>query len=176
MPNDSAIPTLYAGVQFRSRLEARWAAFFDQLAWKWEYEPIDLKGYIPDFVMTFHKPLVIEVKPELDYEALRGHCEKIDQSGWDGEVLIVGARLFDELDGWYGFPVIGLLREKDGCGWDMANLHHCTKCGSVSFHHASGGWSCRVKGCYDGNSYLGSADVSDLWRGSGNVVQWRPKQ
>ena len=34
------IPTLYGGVRFRSRLEARWAAFFfDVAGWSWEYEP-----------------------------------------------------------------------------------------------------------------------------------------
>lgn len=49
MPTFAAIPTMYAGVQFRSRLEARWAAFFDLIGWKWEYEPFDLPGYIPDF-------------------------------------------------------------------------------------------------------------------------------
>ena len=43
------IPTKYNGINFRSRLEARWAAFFDQLKWEWEYEPIDLNGWIPDF-------------------------------------------------------------------------------------------------------------------------------
>ena len=61
----NAIPTMYAGVQFRSRLEARWAAFFDLLDWKWEYEPIDLNGYIPDFLVTppMDEPLLVEVKP-----------------------------------------------------------------------------------------------------------------
>lgn len=49
MPTFAAIPTMYAGVQFRSRLEARWAAFFDLAGWRWEYEPFDLEGYIPDF-------------------------------------------------------------------------------------------------------------------------------
>ena len=34
-----ALPTKYAGIQFRSRLEARWAVFFDALKIKWEYEP-----------------------------------------------------------------------------------------------------------------------------------------
>jgi len=29
----AAIPTLYKDVQFRSRLEAKWAAFFDLLGW-----------------------------------------------------------------------------------------------------------------------------------------------
>ena len=31
-------PTTYADVKFRSRLEARWAAFFDLAGWRWEYE------------------------------------------------------------------------------------------------------------------------------------------
>lgn len=44
-------PTTYADVRFRSRLEARWAAFFDLAGWKWEYEPLDLKGWVPDFVL-----------------------------------------------------------------------------------------------------------------------------
>ncbi len=42
-----AIETVYAGTHFRSRLESRWAAFFDRIGWKWTYEPIDANGYIP---------------------------------------------------------------------------------------------------------------------------------
>lgn len=42
-------PTRYNGVEFRSRLEARWAAFFDILGWEWRYEPVDLEGWTPDF-------------------------------------------------------------------------------------------------------------------------------
>lgn len=32
-------PTVYKGIQFRSRLESRWAIFFDTLQIKWIYEP-----------------------------------------------------------------------------------------------------------------------------------------
>lgn len=46
-----AIPTVYRKRQMRSRLEARWAAFFDLMKWSWEYEPLDLNGWIPDFVV-----------------------------------------------------------------------------------------------------------------------------
>jgi hypothetical protein len=51
-----AIPTLYAGVLFRSRTEARWALFWDQLGIKWEYEPqgfVTTAGvpYLPDFIV-----------------------------------------------------------------------------------------------------------------------------
>jgi hypothetical protein len=68
----AAIPTMYNGVQFRSRLEARWAAFFDLQGWYWEYEPVELEGWIPDFWLSFpcrhsecygSHELFIEIKP-----------------------------------------------------------------------------------------------------------------
>ena len=51
-----AIPTVYKGYRFRSRLEARWAVFFDACGVKWEYEPegFDLGNgvyYLPDFLL-----------------------------------------------------------------------------------------------------------------------------
>lgn len=52
-PRIQAIQTRYAGCHFRSRLEARWAVFFDTLELSWEYEPerYDLPHgrYLPDF-------------------------------------------------------------------------------------------------------------------------------
>lgn len=61
----AAIPTFYKGVRFRSRLEARWAAFFDIAGWPWEYEPVDLDGWIPDFILTGRKgnKILVEIKP-----------------------------------------------------------------------------------------------------------------
>jgi hypothetical protein len=48
-----AIQTYYRGVSFRSRLEARWAVFFDCLDIRWQYEKqgYDLPSgnYLPDF-------------------------------------------------------------------------------------------------------------------------------
>lgn len=60
-----AIPTRYKGYHFRSRLEARWAVFFDALGLKWEYEPEgfelpDGTWYLPDFLVEKHW---MEVKP-----------------------------------------------------------------------------------------------------------------
>lgn len=58
-----AIPTDYAGVRFRSRLEAKWAAFFDLAGWRWAYEPIDLDLYVPDFMLTFPSgPIAVELR------------------------------------------------------------------------------------------------------------------
>lgn len=49
-----AIETEYAGCRFRSRLEARWAVFFDKLGIRWLYEPQGYvlgngERYLPDF-------------------------------------------------------------------------------------------------------------------------------
>lgn len=48
-----AIQTEYRGITYRSRTEARWAAFFDEIRLPFAYEPegIDLDGdwYLPDF-------------------------------------------------------------------------------------------------------------------------------
>jgi hypothetical protein len=50
-----AIETMYRQYRFRSRLEARWAVFFDALGVKWQYEPEgyvldDGTPYLPDFL------------------------------------------------------------------------------------------------------------------------------
>lgn len=55
MKRITAIPTTYAGSRFRSRTEARWAVFFTQLGWRWEYEPEGFQlpsgRYLPDFLL-----------------------------------------------------------------------------------------------------------------------------
>jgi hypothetical protein len=66
-----AIETKYKGCRFRSRLEARWAVFFDVLGVAWEYEPegFELGGgvrYLPDFALRCGGKDVtdaIEIKP-----------------------------------------------------------------------------------------------------------------
>lgn len=50
-----AIETRYAGCRFRSRLEARWAVFFNALNIPWVYEPQGYafagRAYLPDFLL-----------------------------------------------------------------------------------------------------------------------------
>jgi hypothetical protein len=77
-----AIETRYAGCRFRSRLEARWAVFFDALGIAWEYEPQGFEceyritresgsfTYLPDFWLPELK-VWAEVKGSLDRAALR---------------------------------------------------------------------------------------------------------
>lgn len=74
MKNIKAIPTAYNGHSFRSRLEARWAIFFDVANIKWIYE---LEGfrldngvkYLPDFYLpevwyrNIKMGVWIEIKP-----------------------------------------------------------------------------------------------------------------
>lgn len=47
------IPTRYKGILFRSRTEARWAVFFDEIGYEWEYEKEGFElpsgRYLPDF-------------------------------------------------------------------------------------------------------------------------------
>ena len=71
------IETRYAGRLFRSRLEARWAVFFDALGIRWDYERegYELNGirFLPDFWLehvTLRSETVsgvwVEIKPTMD--------------------------------------------------------------------------------------------------------------
>lgn len=76
-PSLKAIETRYNGYHFRSRLEARWAVFFDKLDIQYEYEPegFDLGNglwYLPDFWLT-DQEVWVEIKGEWPNEA---ECEK----------------------------------------------------------------------------------------------------
>lgn len=66
-PAIKAIPTKYNGINFRSRLEAKVAAFLDVLRWRAEYEPDLQAGYVmPDFLLPgFNIPTILECKPAI---------------------------------------------------------------------------------------------------------------
>lgn len=83
-----AIETQYKGYRFRSRLEARWAVFFDRLGIKWDYE---LEGfelpdgtrYLPDFRLHLGMTGIwFEVKGRPPIEAELRKCQQLaDASG-----------------------------------------------------------------------------------------------
>jgi hypothetical protein len=81
--------TVYQGYRFRSRLEARWAVFFDALGIAWEYEPegftlSDGTRYLPDFWLpTFDGGMWAEVKPTGgDFQKARQFSQESHQSMW----------------------------------------------------------------------------------------------
>jgi len=83
-------------INFRSMIEAKWAYIFDKLNLNWEYEPFELKGYIPDFIIIIDdKQILIEIKSDLniwenkntDYE------HKIKSSGWINDFIILGGNI-----------------------------------------------------------------------------------
>lgn len=69
-----AIETKYNGYRFRSRLEARWAVFFDSVGIKYRYETegYNLNGiyYLPDFYLPDLK-IFVEVKGSMTDEDLK---------------------------------------------------------------------------------------------------------
>lgn len=170
--NRSGIPTEYNGVRFRSRLEARWAAMFDLFDWQWEYEPLDLEGYIPDFLLKFHVPLLVEVKPWLPHEDPSPVQGVLDAQPWDGEIWLAGAQLGDFATD----TACGRIRDAE-CGWDDAVLRLCLDCSAPSLQSSNFAWRCRRCDSSAESCGWGAFDITRanrLWRAAGNAVQWQP--
>jgi hypothetical protein len=105
-----AIETRYKVYRFRSRLEAMWAVFFEQLGIEWEYEPegyfVDGRPYLPDFVLrlpdvgldsdeseSLRGLVFVEVKPTGvdEYEGEHvGICRKLAVGAASPVVVLVG--------------------------------------------------------------------------------------
>jgi hypothetical protein len=159
------IETEYKGIMFRSRLEVRWAKFFDRMGWEWEYEPIDLNGYIPDFILKFKEPLLVEVKPEMDINQLNQYKDKLVNSGWKGPMMIVGATIwFDCCQCCLGRL---LLNDKtNGYFFDNAILVKCIEKHYTIIEEFMS-WACKVCGYYDGDhgfSKVEKDDIESIWR------------
>lgn len=106
------IETIYNGYRFRSRLEARWAVFFDAMGIKYQYEQEgfllpDGTKYLPDFRIWVkwrgksreNSPVYVEVKGVLsDFDK-----RKIEQFGLNFYVNESG-----EIGDDSGFPLIVL--------------------------------------------------------------------
>lgn len=108
----AAIPTEYAGVRFRSRLEARWACFFDLICWSWDYEPLDIAGWTPDFLVTpmyLNYEMLVEVKPYSKIEQFRQDdaCRAAYrlQGEWNPCVAFFG--LTPRMTQWYHYDASG---------------------------------------------------------------------
>ncbi len=87
MNSDTAIPaieTTYSGIRFRSRLEARFAVFFDVLGLPYNYEPDKYQTqhgrYIPDFFIPgIEDGVFIEVKGSYPDEEALGKADVLEE-------------------------------------------------------------------------------------------------
>jgi hypothetical protein len=181
-----AHPTMYNGVQYRSRLEARWAAFFDLIEWQHEYEPIDLPGWSPDFLLHGSKTkILVEVKPV--YDIPNDVANKINRAvpvefvSGDSIAIVKPENSFFECLIVGNAPIwrdyscsIGWLREYDD--WEEAPFMHL---GELDFCHATQSYIGRITGKYDGHwgdEHLALEIVKRCWSEAGNIVQWRPRR
>lgn len=90
----NAIETSYRGCRFRSRLEARWACFWDHLQTRWEYEPqgfvVGGRPYLPDFRLP--NGTWVEVKgaeSELDHDLMEAAAGELPGDA-DPVLLVLG--------------------------------------------------------------------------------------
>lgn len=110
-----AIQTEYNGYKFRSRLEARWAVFFDSLNIKYVYEPEgyefnDGQRYLPDFFFPEYE-LFAEVKGVMNNESE----QKIEKFAFEGnkKICVLDSYFFEN-----GCPLYsrGEITKCDICG------------------------------------------------------------
>jgi hypothetical protein len=92
--NIKPIETHYKGYRFRSRLEARWAVFFDAMGLEWEYEKegFDLgdgRYYLPDFWLP-QVQMWAEVKGEEFTEGQKSLCEALAMQSKNDVLLLAG--------------------------------------------------------------------------------------
>lgn len=142
----SAIETVYDDRRFRSRLEARYAVFFNSLGLSYQYEPegFKLNGhlYLPDFKLPTI-PLWVEVKgqeptgiEELLISMLAGH------TGIRGTIVGPLETFSDEYEKFH------TIFFEDG-GEDFPYFFcECVHCGSIGFQFD--GRSARIN-CCDSN-------------------------
>ena len=187
----AARETFYKGIRFRSRLEARWAAFFEIIQWKWKYEPVDLQSWTPDFWVAFpcgHSECrflsLVETRPLcIDPECACKHPFDEDAQyrhrHWD-ECHFAKSfhhELYVEVK-----PYHSIEQFKDHIVWNFIHEGENFSCpphpamfgidpfvvGWQMIHGAGGGWEDRLSNWTD-------CSVEEMWIEAGNIVQWRPQ-
>jgi hypothetical protein len=188
-----AYTTTYGGVEYRSRLEARWAAFFERIGWHYTYEPFDGDGYIPDFVIHGASPMVAEVKPAVLRGEYLAPVPKVTQGlerHWRHDILILGAdplpRLDTNIRDWWP-STAGLLGQyfsaedvidmdmEPGWDFDLAYWFTCPHCRRTNVLHSVQSFHGRPCGHYDGG-YFPRIDLRTIrqhWAEACNDVKWR---
>lgn len=76
------VAAIYDGLEFKTPLEAQWAAFFDLAGWKWNVNPQSVGNWSPDFRVQFpcshsecggSHTLLVSVLPLSSIEDFKGH-------------------------------------------------------------------------------------------------------
>lgn len=79
-----AIETKYKGHRFRSRLEARWAVFFEAAGIKWIYEKegfiFNGKSYLPDFHLPGIGYFEVKGRHDFDDELMQEFANEINET------------------------------------------------------------------------------------------------
>lgn len=151
------IETVYRGCRFRSRLEARWAVFFDAAGIRWEYEPegfaLSSRAYLPDFWLPRSKAF-LEIKPRLDgllwaeqiAEIKPALMELADKSGHEVFLVVGSPALKEHTDDGMNFDewpsIVGFAPGKGICS---AELRQCQYCGNVAFVRLIGSMRCECR-------------------------------
>jgi hypothetical protein len=178
------IPTEIDGFRCRSRLEATWAAMFDLLGWDYDYEPFDLPGWIPDFILKGALPVLVEVKPIVTMDEALEYAPKIAAAEPPYPVALVGCGPMPEIH----YNALGTIIFLPG--WSEETGDGGIYCGPGDYLHAmdcptcrpQGGWgtplgcfTCGKCGYHDGGSGAGRPHIHDLWAQAKNRVQWRAR-
>lgn len=98
-----SIPTNFNGTVYRSRLEARWALFFEEIGVIALYEPWDIgHGYIPDFFLHnlfYNQLLIAEIKPISPNDGYIKYLKKVRTPGKSDFLVFVGNPSFEQAEG-----------------------------------------------------------------------------
>ncbi len=167
------IRTTYAGTRFRSRLEARWAAFFDLVGWGWTYEPFDVEGWIPDFLIHGDKPVLVEIGLCANLSEYHSKAAK-PLLYLERPTIVLGISPIALDDQRAGLMVNEFPVRRDGTpsGACPAYWFLCSTCRRLTIYgddvdhpcgHALGG----------ANTTAPASWLHDQWARAGNAVQWR---
>jgi len=132
-----AKPVQYKGINFKSTLEAQWAAFFEELELPWQYEkdtiPLpDGTFYISDFTLhNEYNYAVYEMKPKgITSKKFKAAQTFIDNANYDHRMR------YDEFFHTETFLMQGSVY--DHYMTDFYHLHFCYRCGFPSFSGGAG--------------------------------------
>ncbi len=180
------IATVYAEHEFRSRLEAKWASFFDTIGWRWTYEPVDAEGYIPDFLIQGERPFFVEVGPCVTAEDYRRKAAKAARNiqNLRQDILVLGVD-------WRApgsdkrLPAAGWLGEIETPVWGDDTVEvtfgpgiwaFCPECRQLGVYHESMSRQLRPCGHVrpQALSWALESILRHAWADATNTAQWKP--